>query len=196
MIRQLNNSIKELAEAPKGRKAAGVSSSAGFLLERNLEMSKLIPLTQGKFAIIDNENYKKLSKYNWYVAKSGKQWYAERTFNFGNRKFGIISMHRQLLNLKHGDGKHTDHINHNALDNQMVNLRICTQSQNQHNQAIRKNKTSQYKGVHWSKKKYQAEIKFNQKTIYLGRFTDEKEAALAYDEAARRYFGEFACTNF
>jgi hypothetical protein len=97
------------------------------------------------------------------------------------------------------DGMETDHINHDGLDNRRVNLRSCTQAENQHNQQPRKKaKSSVFKGVCYSKNgdKWQSYITVNRKIINIGYFLSEIKAALAYDEAARKYYGEFAHTNF
>jgi len=106
-------------------------------------------------------------------------------------------MHREILELKKGDGKYGDHINHNTLDNRKNELRVCTQSQNNMNSRKRKNCTSIYKGVCWKKQfmRWDSYIMVNQKQIYIGRFKSEKMAALAYNKKAKELFGEFAYLN-
>jgi len=91
-----------------------------------------------------------------------------------------------------------DHINGNGLDNRRENLRICTNTENLRNRGKDRDNTSGYKGVVIKKgeKKFRAQIRVNQKTIHLGSFSTPEEAARAYDDAAREYFGEFAWTNF
>jgi hypothetical protein len=105
-------------------------------------------------------------------------------------------MHRQLLGLT-DPSEQVDHRNHDGLDNRRENLRPCTNQQNQHNQRKRAGCTSRYKGVHWDFRNgsWRAAIKAEGRTIHLGRFQDEDDAARAYDDAARRLFGEFALTN-
>lgn len=156
-------------------------------------MSKLIPLTQGQFAIVDDEDYQELMKYRWYAHydKSSKGYYAGRG-DYSGEKRKDIKMHRQIINTP--TGTYTDHINHNTLDNRKCNLRPCTHSQNHMNQRKRSNNTSGITGVHWEKKasKWTARIVINQKLIHLGYFSDINEAAEVRRKAEIKYFGEFA----
>jgi hypothetical protein len=159
-------------------------------------LGRFIPLTQGKHAIVDAEDYKRINQWKWYALKNGNNFYAVR--NIGKHPHQImIRMHREVLGLKLNDGKQADHRDGNGLDNRRFNLRLCTHSQNQHNQhSIRG--ISKYKGVSWIKKdkKWKTKIQFEQKSIAIGRFDSEIEAAKAYDKKAKELFGEFACTNF
>ena len=157
------------------------------------EGAKLIPLTQGKFAIVDAEDYERLSKYKWHVDKGDSTYYAAR---------GIVGknfrMHREILNAP--EGLVVDHRNHNGLDNRRENLRLCTVAENNMNRrpSKRANKSSRFKCVSWDKrrKRYQAYIQQNGKTVRIGRFKSEVAAAKAYDEKAKELFGEFAYLNF
>ncbi len=90
-----------------------------------------------------------------------------------------------------------DHENHNTLDNCRKNLRTATNSQNQMNRRSQKNSVSRHKGVHFYKRyqRWQSQISYNNKRIQLGYFKYEQDAALAYNEAARKYHGEFAYFN-
>lgn len=158
---------------------------------------KKIPLTQGKIAIVDDEDYKWLSKYKWHYHKG----YAARTCRKTGRK-RTIYMHREIMRTP--EGFVTDHINGNKLDNRRVNLRICTKAQNNMNmKKFRSRKkakhASRYKGVYWRggrTPKWSAEIRYKGKQIHLGYFETEEEAAKAYDKAAIRLFGSFASPNF
>jgi len=93
-----------------------------------------------------------------------------------------------------------DHINGDNLDNRKKNLRLCTYAENNRNRKPLENKTSKYKGVGLNKnykiKTWQARIVKNSKRYSLGYFKNEKEAALAYNQAAKKYFGEFAYLNY
>jgi hypothetical protein len=158
---------------------------------------KEIKLTQGKVAVVDDCDYEELSKHKWLAQKNGNTFYAERGVRVDGKKTNI-KMHRQILGLTKGDGKVIDHVNHNGLDNQRHNLRVCTNTENNCNQQTRSNpKSSKFKGVsrNKGKGKWRAYIKVNQKNIHLGRFTSELEAAKAYNLAAVWHFGPFAHLN-
>ena len=90
-----------------------------------------------------------------------------------------------------------DHIDRNTLNNAISNLRWCTNQTNQMNKQKSQNKSSKYKGVYWNKRKskWQVGIKLNGKSIFLGLFQNEDEAALAYNSKALELFKEFACPN-
>lgn len=156
---------------------------------------KQIPLTQGKFALVDDEDFEELSKVKWRANKGGNTFYAIRSvyFDFISKSF---LMHREILGLNYSEF-HVDHIDGNGLNNQRSNLRICTHRENMMNRATNKNSTSHYKGVSWARdrKKWRAEIEVDAKRIKIGCFETEKYAARAYNEAAIKYHGEFARLN-
>lgn len=156
-----------------------------------IDETKLIALTQGKFAIVDADDYDFLMQWKWWYAKGT---YAARSVG-GRRNKKILFMHRLILNTP--EDKFTDHINGNKLDNRRKNLRHCTHQQNMSNMKNRIGGTSKYKGVYWHKggKKWAANVTVNYKNIHLGLFVSEIEAASAYNEAALQYFKEFAKLN-
>jgi hypothetical protein len=149
---------------------------------------KKIKLTQNKFAIVDDDDYKELNQYNWCAYKGRYTHYVVR----GSNKLGKnIPIHRQIMNPP--DNMQVDHINGNGLDNRKENLRICKISQNIFNGKLRKNNTSGFKGVTYDKKnkKWYSQITVNRKHKFLGRFTDINDAKESYIKAAKDYFGEF-----
>lgn len=161
----------------------------------------LIPLTQGKFAIVSYEDFEWVMQWKWFAQKMplahGYSWYAIRRGPGPEKRH--IPMHREIA-IRSGlpESRIYDHINHYGLDNRRENLRPCTFSQNTQNSQKRFNTSSKFKGVSWHKRsqKWRGQIKVNGKRIHLGDFKNESDAATAYDDSARIHFGEFACTNF
>lgn len=160
--------------------------------------TRLIPLSQGKFAIVDATDFEFLNRWKWHVFSGNhrqkKKFYAVRNSKGPNKR--IIFMHRALL--KPGIGFEGDHKNGDSLDNRRENLRICTHLQNSQNSGMRHHNTSGFKGVSFHKKAgaWEAYICPNYKKKYLGLFSTKEEAAHAYDSAAKTCFGEFAILNF
>lgn len=158
---------------------------------------KKIKLTRDMEAIVDDADYKWLSKYNWHVTPLGPnkdRWVAQRTGRNGERK-GNYAMHREIMGLKIGDGVIVDHINRNTLDNRRDNLRIVTPSQSVCNRGP--NKGKKYKGVFWREdfQRYIAEIKINRKKIFIGQFKNELDAVRAYNKKAKEIHGDYAYIN-
>ena len=156
-------------------------------------MSRKIPLTQGKHAIVDDEDYEFLNQWKWYVSDKG---YARRNAYIGDRKQKTILMHR-VIN-KTPDGMHTDHVNMNPLDNRKGNLRACSMSQNNMNRRKHGSfRTSSFKGVRFEERinKYRAVICIDGRQTHLGVFAKEEDAAKAYNDAAIVKFGKFAQVN-
>jgi hypothetical protein len=158
-------------------------------------MAKEIELTQGYKALVDDEDFEYLNRFNWCISHG----YAVRKQKNGK---GLVLMHRVILGRKLGrellKSEKVDHVNGNGLDNTRNNLRAATHKQNIRNSAKAAGGTSRFKGVSWHKKsnKWQALIGVNGKVIHLGHFDDEIEAAKKYDMAALLWFGRFARTNF
>ena len=153
-----------------------------------------IMLTQGKVAIIDEEDMALVGGRRWYAHKRNGSFYTATMIYRADGTRTLLSMHQLFL----PEAKQIDHINRDGLDNRRINLRMCTPTQNQHNRGPMQGSSSKYKGVAWHKRrgKWQAYIKIGDKIRHLGVFTDELAAARAYDIAARQHFGEFARPNF
>lgn len=154
---------------------------------------KEIKLTRGYIALVDNDDFKYLNQWRWHTAKIGNIFYARRSVYIpNNRKVIKIHMHREIM-LPPYD-KFIDHIDHNGLNNQRANLRICTLTQNMINRDT-PNKTG-FRGLSCNSKGYSASIRVNRIRIYLGTYKTKEEAARVYDKAAIKYFGEFAQLNY
>ncbi len=161
--------------------------------------AKRIKLTKGYFTTVDAEDFERVNQYKWHVKVRPNNCYAARSVYIkSSKKTRYMSLHRFILSL---DDRRVlvDHIDHNGLNNTRSNLRVCTLSQNQQNSRKIKNTSSVYKGVTRFKrtKKFYSRITYNKKLMYLGTsFTNEIDAAFAYDDAARQLFGSFAQLNF
>lgn len=143
--------------------------------------------TNGESWIFDEQDLEFVKSRRWHI--NGR--YPCSYIDYGQKAF-------HALVLGTGPGEYVDHINRDTLDNRRKNWRIATPLQNTQNRKLNATNTSGYKGVHFAKEngKYRAAIKANHKYKHLGYFVNPEDAARAYDEAARFYFGEFACLNF
>jgi hypothetical protein len=153
-----------------------------------------IKLTQGYFALVDDEDYQRVMAAGpWYIWRDTRNIYAVRS----RKDKPLLRLHAFILGVQDNLTVHPDHINHNGLDCRKKNLRLATVSQNAANRRIGSNNTSGYKGV--SEKKDVKRTKHwraNAGGINLGCFATAKQAALAYDAKVRELYGEFAYTNF
>lgn len=156
---------------------------------------KEIELTQGRVALVDDEDFEELNRFKWFAHRWRHGWYAKRNLQRVEGKRPFLSMHCQIMGKI--SGLEMDHRDGNGLNNQKDNLRFATRSQNMANRKPSP-KSSKYKGVSWdtNKKKWVSCLRKNKISRHLGYFLNEINAALAYDEAARKYHGEFAKTNF
>lgn len=157
---------------------------------------KQIPLTQGKFALVDDEDYDFLMQWKWHINKGGyavRIKHLKKTNNYCERK--AFYMHREIM--KTPDGLYTDHINGSGIDNRKENLRVCSNRENSYNSSSHKGTSSKFKGVSWYKrdKKWQVQISLNGKQTLVGRFFSEEDAARAYNSMALKFYGTFARLN-
>lgn len=152
-----------------------------------------IKLTKGKIAIVSPGDYEKIVCEDWQLAENRSgNLYAARIE--GTK---VIYMHRVIMGA--AKGQIVDHKNRQTLDNRRENLRFATKGQNNRNRPkCAKGASSKYKGVSKRKdeKRWRASITHEGRHIHLGNFENEEDAARAYDEAAKVYFGEFAFLNF
>ncbi len=158
-----------------------------------------IPLTRGKFAIVDPANYWIVLKpFSWHAVpnrtKHTTRWYAATGIK-RNGKWTTLFMHRLIMDAT--PGIQVDHINGDGLDNRRCNLRLATGSQNQHNRR-KGSGSSRYKGVYWNKRerKWRASVQITGKNLHAGYFKREIDAARAYDRMALYYFRNRALLNF
>lgn len=156
---------------------------------------KMIKLTKDKETIVDDEDYEYLSQFKWQVSSNGYavRWVLKHEIHHTQTYF----MHRLLL--KPNRDKEIDHINGDKLDNRKENLRITNRSNNAANCAKKKykNNTSQFKGVGWYPRNncWRAVIRIKSKYKHLGYFSNEIDAAKAYNKAAIKHFKQFANLN-
>ena len=156
---------------------------------------KTLPLTQGFVALVDDADHDRVSAYKWSATRTKTNVYGVRKVRTPTGRTTSQLLHRFILGVTDQEID-IDHKDHNGLNCQRYNLRKCVRGENDGNRRKTRG-SSQYRGVSWSKNKgrWRACITM-ERTVHLGYFTDESEAALAYDVAARSRFGAFANCNF
>jgi hypothetical protein len=148
---------------------------------------KEIKITRGLVTQVDDEWFDELNQLRIRAKYDGRKYYAV----FGVKAIGI---HRVITNAP--KGMEVDHIDGNTLNNQANNLRVCTHRENGRNRGKASINTSGYKGVFKKRKKWEAQLNYLGKKIHSKTFDTVKEAAIAYDELAKKYHGKFANLNF
>jgi hypothetical protein len=154
---------------------------------------------------------KTTNRYEFFISDEDSDlllfatWYLnpKDSYVYESSRIYSLTKHRETLHLiiakrlNFDQNLKVDHIDGDKLDSQRANLRVATNSQNSMNSRKLVIGSSQYKGVYFDriKDKFRAKIVLNRKEIFIGNFEDEKQAALAYNEAAIKYHGAFACLN-
>lgn len=151
---------------------------------------RLIPLTKGQVASVDDADFGELSRYSWFAWKGPtcRSWYAMGRVNGRH-----LYMHRFIL--KPPESVHVDHVNNNGLDNRRSNLRLANKSLNAVNYK-RNRRVRPYRGVVRNGKRWAASIMMDYKFFHLGQHDTPEQAAKAYDNAAKEFYGNFAVLNF
>jgi hypothetical protein len=159
---------------------------------RDSEDRTVILLSRGLVTKIDEDDYDRLSQYNWCANKGNKNdtFYAVRGIR-RDGKYAHVFMHREIMEAS--PDIFVDHINHDTLDNRRCNLRLCKQSENLLNKHRSRNGTSKYKGVAFYKKTGKWIVHF--RTKHIGYFDSEEDAARAYNVAALKADPAFSLLN-
>lgn len=153
---------------------------------------KYIQLTQGKQAIVDDEDYEYLNQFKWYADKK----YATRKVSLAEGRDKQVRVRQYLHRAVLRDApknQRIDHINGNTFDNRKSNLRPCTPAQNAVNSNMRANNTTGYRGVNWNERDKKWRVIVQKR--FVGNYKDIKEAAQAYNKVAVDMYGEFARLN-
>ena len=153
-----------------------------------------IPLTQRQFAIVDEEDFNRLSQFKWQACwmKNSHSYYAMRhTPTRGGAKRRTILMSREIMGFP--EGRMVDHRNHNTLDNRRENLRVATAEQNNRNAKIRIDNSSGFKGVNYHKinRRWTATVRVNGIQTYLGSFVTKEEAVEVRRSVSEKLYGQF-----
>lgn len=170
-----------------------VGANQGTMEER-AKVTMQVPLSNGGFALVDEEDHARIASHSWYAWHHHGTSYAARMTAREGRRICIL-MHREVMDAQ--PGSQVDHSDGNGLNNQRSNLRFCTPSENRYNQGRQRNNSSGLKGVSWNKKlqKWEVYINKDRKRTRLGFFADKNDAMRAYDKAAAEMHGDFARPN-
>jgi hypothetical protein len=156
---------------------------------------KLVPLTQGKFAMVDDDDYERVMQHKWCVFKSNKRFYASTKILHGDKTWKNLMLHRFILN-KHQDKNvcFKDKDGFNCCKGNLIELNAGERTHLSEKMVV---KTSKYVGVHWSKQrnKWLAIIRFKKQKYDLGGFENEADAAMSYNTKALELYGENAKLN-
>jgi len=197
MLRTQPQLLLDLSE--QKRRPAQAVSTGGSEEGQGKRSTRLIPLTQGQFAIVDEEDFDRLSQFKWYAFKRPNTFYARRVVGYSSKWQSIYELMQHTVLRSRAMNDHKDR---NGLNNCKDNLRPCTIVQNAGNSGMRPNNSSGFKGVSDSGRrtgrKWIVYLRGAGRTPvgYVGSFADPVEAAKAYDVAARKKYGEFAVLNF
>lgn len=147
---------------------------------------------------VDDQDYELVKSFHWMASsgsKRDKNFLYACTSGGGRNKKTSVKMHRLIMSVPHG--MVVDHIDGDGLNNRRSNLRVCTRSENSRNQRKSSNNTTGFKGVYWLPRdnRFLAKLFVNGKSKQVGSFMTAIEAAKAYNEAAKKYYGEFANLN-
>lgn len=158
-------------------------------------MTRSIPLQNGLEAIVDDEDYERVAQLTWHAQEGRSTFYAVTNMPRDGGGYVTVGMHAIINDTP--AGFLTDHRDTNGLNNRRSNLRTATHVENGRNRLPNRCGTSPRKGVYWDKQKrrWRSSIRVNGRLRHVGLFQTEDAAAAAYDQAARRHFGEFARTN-
>lgn len=153
----------------------------------------LLPIHGGLFALVDDEDFERLSKFKWHLSHRKGWVYVVRSNRIGAITYKPY-LHREVMGAV--KGQQIDHRDRNPFNNQKCNLRFSNQSQNMMNRTRSLKSKNKFRGVSPSHGKWFARVKVRGKTVCSKCFDREEDAAKAYDNMARDLHGDFAVLNF
>lgn len=158
-------------------------------------MVREIPLSQGKIALVDDEDFDRVNQFKWCAAatSSSRTWYAMRG-DYTGSKPRTIYLHRFILDAP--SDMDVDHINHNGLDCRRENMRLATTSQNCCNRRKNVGSKFRFKGIQARRNRFAVRVPFDGRLVHFRTYATQEEAARIYDAVVARLRGEFAHTNF